>query len=119
MAGSQCRRKAVAEGDGLPLALDDPHGEQFVLGPGGEERLDAGGGRGFGGLLSVDLFGAGDDDALLAAKEVGEDGLDVHGGVAELAAFAGGGAVAELGELAGLVVVVGGEQLVRGEAAFV
>ncbi|MBJ6623500.1 hypothetical protein [Streptomyces sp. DHE17-7] len=48
-----------------------------------------------------------------------EDRIDEHRRVAELAAVAGFGPVTEFGEFRGLVLVVGGEELVRGEPAFV
>ncbi|MFW3477329.1 hypothetical protein [Streptomyces microflavus] len=79
----------VAEADSLAFALEHPHGEEFVLGPLAEEVLDAfgGGGRRLGAV--VGLFGAGDDDVLLAAHDVRDERVDEHGRVAVLAAFPG------------------------------
>ncbi len=101
----------VAEADGLAFGLLHPHGELLVLGPVPQESLDPFGHRlvvaltrGAGGL-----FGAGDDDGLLAAEDVGEDGLDEHARVAVLAAVGGAGVAGEVGELGGLVADVGGE----------
>jgi hypothetical protein len=110
---------AVAEADGLTFALLDPHGQQFVLGPVPQLLLDAVGHRLFrGGLFAVGV-GSGHGDGLLASQDVRHDGLDEHGRVAELPLFPGVDVAGYLGEFGGLVVVVGGQQLVRGEAFLV
>ncbi|MFE5484098.1 hypothetical protein [Streptomyces sp. NPDC056527] len=110
----------VAEGDGLPFGLQHPHREEFVLGPLPQKFLNPYGGRGLRvGIVAAVLFGAGYDDAVLTAQDGGDKGVDEHRRVAELPAPARGIPVAELGEFAGLVVVVGGEELVCGQAAFV
>ncbi|RIH58751.1 hypothetical protein D3C59_32950 [Streptomyces sp. SHP22-7] len=112
---------AVAEADGLAFGLLDPHGQEFVFGPVPQEGLHpvGHGGLGIRGVIGGLVAGAGDGDLLLAAEDVREDRIDEHRRVAELAAVAGFGPVTEFGEFRGLVLVVGGEELVRGEPAFV
>ncbi|MFF4403050.1 hypothetical protein [Streptomyces sp. NPDC001404] len=108
---------AVAEQDGLALAGLHAQRQQFGLRPRAQPFLRGSGGHGLGGgLLVLGVLGAGHHDLLRAAEEMGERGVDKRRRVAELAPFGRIRVPGERGQLAGLERVIGGQQLVRGQA---
>ncbi|CAM5499828.1 hypothetical protein SANTM175S_04253 [Streptomyces antimycoticus] len=111
----------IPEGDGLALALLLTHGQLLDLRPALEEFLHPGRGRRLRGGIPIGgvVLGAGHGDVLLTAQHVREEGVTEHRRVAELAPVPGMEVPADLGQLGGLVLVVGGEQLVGGEALLV